>query len=97
MTNPTLTGYYAKRAAEYEQIYLKPERQADLKILQAKIAAAFAGRDLLEIACGTGYWTQFAARSAKSITAIDYNEEVLRIARQKEYGNCPVTFFQSDA
>ncbi|MCP4219595.1 MAG: class I SAM-dependent methyltransferase [bacterium] len=92
-----MTDYYAKRAGEYERIYLKPERQADLKSLQAKIADAAAGLDMLEIACGTGYWTQFAAGTALSITATDYNEEVLAIARQKEYGNCPVTFHTSDA
>jgi SAM-dependent methyltransferase len=97
MTNSTITNYYAKRAAEYERIYLKPERQADLKTLQTMIAGASTELNLLEIACGTGYWTQFASRSAKSIVATDYNEEVLSIAREKEYGGCPVTFLKSDA
>lgn len=97
MTRSAMTSYYAKRAAEYERIYLKPERQADLKSLQAKIIQAAAGLDLLEIACGTGYWTQFASRSAKSITATDYNEEVLNIAREKDYGDCPVAFLKTDA
>ena len=97
MTNSTMTSYYAKRAAEYERIYLKPERQADIKALQSKIAKASTGLNLLEIACGTGYWTQFACRTARSILATDYNEEVLSVAREKKYGDCPVTFLKSDA
>lgn len=92
-----MTEYYAKRAAEYERIYRKPERQEDLETLKTMIAGSFGELDLLEIACGTGYWTQFAARSARSITAADYNEEVLDIARSKDYGNCPVTFVKADA
>jgi 2-polyprenyl-3-methyl-5-hydroxy-6-metoxy-1,4-benzoquinol methylase len=95
--NKTMTSYYVQRAAEYEQIYQKPERQVNLKTLKAKIADSFHDLDLLEIACGTGYWTQFAARSAKSIVATDYNEEVIAIARQKDYGNCSVTFQRTDA
>jgi len=93
----SMTHYYAKRAAEYEAIYQKPERQENLKQLQAMIAGSFTGRDLLEIACGTGYWTQFACRSACSILATDYNEEVLSIAREKNYRNCQITFVKSDA
>jgi SAM-dependent methyltransferase len=92
-----MTNYYAKRASEYERIYQKPERQADLKKIQATLTEAFAGLDLLEIACGTGYWTQFASRSAQSIVATDYNEEVLSIAREKDYGDCPIRFVKSDA
>ena len=97
MKAPDIHSYYAKRAADYERIYLKPERQSDLETLRVKIADACAGLNLLEIACGTGYWTQIACRSAVSIVATDYNVEVLSIASGKEYGGCPVTFLQSDA
>lgn len=97
MTKNEMTTYYAKRASEYERIYRKPERQEDLKRLQTKIADSFEGRNLLEVACGTGYWTQFACKSAHSIVATDYNEEVLDIAREKDYRGCPITFIRSDA
>jgi len=92
-----LALYYARRAAEYEQIYQKPERQADLQKLQEYFGQLFTGFDVLEIACGTGYWTQVIAQNAKSILAVDYAEEPLAIADRKNYGNCPVRFVVDDA
>ena len=97
MTATVMTDYYARRAGEYEQLYAKPERQADLGAIKKRVSGCFSGRNVLEIACGTGYWTRFAARSAAAITASDYNEAVLEIARQKDYGTCRVTFVQADA
>lgn len=81
----SLRDYYAQRAAEYEQIYYRddPKRQLEQLQLAAAIAEATLGRDVLEIACGTGYWKQFADRTARSVTALDANSEVLDIARQK--------------
>ena len=78
-----LATYYAARAAEYERIYHKPERQADLQRLRKLIPAYFAECNVLEIACGTGYWTQFIATAASSITALDINPQTLAIARDK--------------
>lgn len=92
-----MAHYYARRAAEYERVYSKPERQNDLRQLAEILGGAFAGESVLEIACGTGYWTQFIARSARSIFATDYNSEVLDLARGKDFGSCPVTFAQDDA
>jgi SAM-dependent methyltransferase len=78
-----LASYYAQRAAEYERIYAKPERQADLRVLRAQIGRMFANRRVLELACGTGYWTEVIAGSAAQVSACDVNEEVLEIARAK--------------
>ena len=92
-----LTGYYAARAKEYERIYDKPERQSDLARLRKTIPHYLAQRDVLEVACGTGYWTQFIARRARSVTATDINAETLEIARTKSYADARVTFEQADA
>jgi ubiquinone/menaquinone biosynthesis C-methylase UbiE len=89
--------YYARRAAEYEKIYHKPERQADLARLREDLPALFDGARVLEIACGTGYWTPLIAARAQSVTALDYNEETLQIARSKRYPKNNVTFQQGDA
>ena len=79
-----LSSYYAKRAAEYERIYAKPERQLDLRTLEARIGKMLAGRKVLELACGTGYWTDVFAAGAAQVTALDLSEEVLEIARSKK-------------
>lgn len=91
-----LAGYYAARAAEYERIYDKPERQADLARLRTMIPRYLADRDVLEIACGTGYWTQLIAPSARTIAATDINEETLQIARIRRYPTGCVTFDVAD-
>ena len=59
-----MAAYYAQRAAEYERVYFKPERQDDLRRMEAELAAPFAGRRVLEIACGTGWWTLHGAQHA---------------------------------
>ena len=82
-TDAQLSRYYAARAREYEQIYGKPERQADLARLKEVLPRYFVARDVLEIACGTGYWTQFIAPVARTVTATDINPETLAIARSK--------------
>lgn len=78
-----LAAYYARRAAEYDRVYARPERQASLSGMCEWVAQAFEGRHGLELACGTGWWTRFAARAAASWTATDVNEPVLEIARSR--------------
>jgi SAM-dependent methyltransferase len=92
-----ITNYYARRASEYEKIYERAERQNDLCQLKDRISEEFVGATVLEIACGTGYWSQFIARRASAILATDFNSEVLEIASQKDYGDCDVEFRLADA
>ena len=92
----TLANYYAQRAPEYERIYQKPERQADLSVLRKFVAESFAGRSVLEIACGTGWWTEILATTASSVVATDCNEEVLAVARSKGISS-NVSFRRADA
>jgi demethylmenaquinone methyltransferase/2-methoxy-6-polyprenyl-1,4-benzoquinol methylase len=75
--------YYAARAPEYDRVYLKPERQDDLRAIERWLPTVFSGKSILEVACGTGYWTQFLAPAAKSILAIDSSIETLRIAEKR--------------
>jgi SAM-dependent methyltransferase len=89
--------YYARRAEEYERIYAMPERQSDLKQLREVLVAFGAGRRLLEIACGTGYWTEAVACDAALVVATDAVEEVLAVARDKGLPANRVTFLCADA
>jgi SAM-dependent methyltransferase len=92
-----LAAYYAKRAGSYEDVYRKPERQADLAILHERVPEALRGQRVLEIACGTGYWTGRIADSAAAVLATDINPEVIEIARAKGLPADKVEFALADA
>lgn len=93
-----MQAYYAKRAHEYEEIYTRddPARQQELQTISALLKTALQNKIVLEIACGTGYWTIIASQTAQEIMATDAVQEVLDIAKSKTYA-CPVMFAQADA
>lgn len=91
----SMREYYAARAPVYDEVYLRPERQADLDELRRRIPAWFAGRNVLEVACGTGWWTQFIAPVAARMTATDAVAEPLAFARLRP-GVRRATFVQAD-
>ena len=92
-----MIDYYSKRAQEYERIYQKPERQADLGWLREILRRELAGHRVLELACGTGYWTETLAGTAASVHATDASHEVLEVARSKHLDPAKVTFALGDA
>lgn len=73
-------AYYRRRAREYDRVYDKPERQADLAILRTRVASLLAGRRVLEVAAGTGWWTDVYADGARRVLATDVNPETLAVA-----------------
>ena len=89
------TQYYARRAAEYERIYAKPERQVELAKLRDSLAQFWADSTVLELACGTGYWTSVIAPACREVVAVDINQEVLDIAAAKP-NLCDVQFVCAD-
>ncbi|MGZ3350115.1 MAG: class I SAM-dependent methyltransferase, partial [Xanthobacteraceae bacterium] len=78
--------YYRARAPEYDLFYEVPDRLAELAQLSAWLIERTKGRTILELAAGTGYWTEVVAPVAKSITATDYNSETLEIAAKRTLG-----------
>jgi SAM-dependent methyltransferase len=97
MTTPSsMVDYYEARAPQYEAIYDRPERQAELRFLRGWLAREARGLTLLEVACGSGYWTGVAATTAKAILATDCNPSPLELARSKNLGP-HVSFARADA
>lgn len=92
-----LAEYYRERASEYDAVYRKPERQQDLARLRQLLPPLVAGHHVLEIAAGTGYWTQVIAASAASVTATDLNRETLAVAAARDYGQADVRLLSADA
>ncbi len=97
MSDPDTRKYYRARASEYEQIYYRevPERRKEIDDEVARLKDLVRGKSVLDLACGTGYWTKAASETARDITAIDQAPEMIAEARKKEY-QAPVTFVEGD-
>jgi SAM-dependent methyltransferase len=90
------TVYYERRAAEYDRIYGFVHWQEDLAALHDLVAAFAGGRHVLEVACGTGYWTERLARTAARVCGVDVNGSTLAVARTRVYAPSPVVLVQAD-
>lgn len=66
MAESDLVTYYKLRAQEYDKVYERPERQADIRALASLLRPAVTGRRVLELAAGTGYWTPIIAAVAEA-------------------------------
>lgn len=91
-----MRAYYAARAPYYDAVYLKPERRDDIAFLASHLPSRFKARAVLEVACGTGFWTQHIAPATRSMTATDGTAEPLQFARLRP-GTSEVTFLLADA
>lgn len=89
--------YYHHWAPEYDQVYTRPERQSDMLAVRARLTDWFAGKHVLEVAAGTGWWTSVLADTAASVTATDINEAVLDVARARRAWPPSVVFAVADA
>ncbi len=84
-------NYYRARASEYDKAY----DSADLRELLTVLDDLPITGKTLELACGTGQWTQGLAARAHSVTALDASPEAQEIARTRvSSGN--VRFTQAD-
>lgn len=81
--NQDLIAYYRERAHEYDKVYRNPPEQGDLQEASRIFQTLFAQKMVLEIACGTGYWTEQIAATAAAVDATDVNEAMLQIARSR--------------
>jgi 2-polyprenyl-3-methyl-5-hydroxy-6-metoxy-1,4-benzoquinol methylase len=85
VTDDVLAGqatYYRRRAGEYDATAYGDVGTARARIARLVAEMAPAGA-MLEIACGTGLWTEALAASADSVLAIDVAPEALAIARDR--------------
>jgi demethylmenaquinone methyltransferase/2-methoxy-6-polyprenyl-1,4-benzoquinol methylase len=90
--------YYRERAQEYDEWFYRQGRydrgsQANARwfaeadeVVQALEALSLTG-DVLELAPGTGIWTQRLAQTASTVTAVDASPEMIEINRAKVSSN----------
>ncbi|HEY1309207.1 MAG TPA: class I SAM-dependent methyltransferase [Vicinamibacterales bacterium] len=86
--------YYRARAHEYDEWFLRkgrydrgPEQRAawfnEVGEVQAALNRELQSGEVLELACGTGLWTQHLARLHSRVVAVDASPEVIEINRQR--------------
>lgn len=92
-----LESYYTQRADGYDAVYAAAAQQADLAILRERVPAALAGHNVLELACGSAYWTALLAESADFVLATDNNPAMLKAAQQRDLPMGKVQIAQIDA
>jgi SAM-dependent methyltransferase len=94
-----MQDYYDRRVPEYERIYERDDavRQAEQTALANCLRETLRDRTVLELACGTGYWTRGYSPAARSVLATDASDPMLAYARQQMPTTHPVTFARADA
>jgi ubiquinone/menaquinone biosynthesis C-methylase UbiE len=86
--------YYRQRAAEYDQWFLRQGRYdrgdewnrrwfSEVDEARTHLVELGSVDHCLELACGTGLWTERLARQCKKLTAIDGASEMLKICRAR--------------
>ena len=89
--------FYAKHAPHHDAIYEAPERQDDLEEMIERVADLLDGHTVLELACGTGYWTAVLAEAADAVLATDINPEMLALGQARGLPADKVQWCQVDA
>ena len=94
-----VTRYYAKRAPVYDETagYTDPEAEQLRVPIKARYQDMFRDHTVLEIACGTGYWTPTIAEVATSVLAVDINPSLISQAEDRCKNLPNVTFQVADA
>jgi len=69
---------------------IRAKRRSEMIIREAGLKP---GRKVLEIGCGTGFFTEMFAQSGAHILAVDISEDLLKIARKRGLPSDTVHFF----
>jgi len=91
--------YYAARAAVYDETagYTDPAAERLREPIKARYRKLFAGHDVLEVACGTGYWTAVIGETARSVLGIDIGPALVSQAQDRCKRLSNVTIQVADA
>ncbi len=101
-----MIAYYRARAAEYDEWFYRHNRYDhgpeinqlwfdDVAQLEAAFAKLEPVNDALELAAGTGIWTEKLVTIAKQLTVIDASPEMIEINRGK-LPSAPVRYIQAN-
>jgi ubiquinone/menaquinone biosynthesis C-methylase UbiE len=99
-------AYYRARAAEYDEWFYRVGRYdhgealnaqwfREVEAVRAALRQLNPAGHVLELACGTGIWTEELVRIGQAVTAIDASAEMLTI-NQGKLPDAVVTYLQAD-
>jgi demethylmenaquinone methyltransferase/2-methoxy-6-polyprenyl-1,4-benzoquinol methylase len=99
-------AYYQARASEYDEWFLRQGRYdrgptqnaqwfTEVDEVRQQLVRFNPTGEVLELACGTGWWTGQLLQYAHHLTAVDAAAEVLAINRTR-YGHHPIDYVQAD-
>jgi 2-polyprenyl-3-methyl-5-hydroxy-6-metoxy-1,4-benzoquinol methylase len=86
--------YYRERASEYDEWFFRQGRYdrgenhrqqwfSEISQVETALWASTPSGDILELACGTGLWTQYLAPLATHLTAVDASPEAIALNQQR--------------
>ena len=87
-------AYYRARAPEYDAWFLRQGRydrgeahraewRAEVGQLEQALTEFAPTGDILELACGTGWWTERLSAYGSSLTAVDASSEVIALNKER--------------
>ena len=80
MSDIKISEFSAARAAEFDNFYLREECQFEVRAIEKWLAPKFADTKAIELACGTGFWTQFLAPMTHGMVALESSADDLAVA-----------------
>ena len=80
-----IQDYYSNIAYDIDKIYLKPHYQSDLLLLTRDLQNICQHKKVIELACGSGYWTEKIAQTATEVLGIDINASCINLASRRKY------------
>ncbi len=79
-----VVAFYAVQAPEYHEVAYGPNSEkVDYHRIKSTYETMFAGLNVLEMASGSGYWTDVVSRTAASIVATDINPWLVERLKEK--------------
>ena len=87
-------AYYRARAGEYDEWFFREGRYdrgaehrrqwfAEVETIRRALSREINNLDVLELACGTGLWTERLARENRSVVAVDSSPEAIGVNRNR--------------
>ena len=94
--NDPVARYYASSTQAADAALSRAERANDLVRVRERLAQLVRGQTVLELACGTGYWTEVIAATADKVLATDILDTMLERAQTRRFPEGKVAFRRVD-